>query len=566
MKIIVLLVLCWNLSTVELLSSLDSGMRIDKCIGLMKNNEPLTRRTALGVIAMTKHDSINQELLALAIKQAQSAEEFDKTASLLALSPNRDMWCEQLYQVKSGQVLAAATQAAAAMMHVLSHEDVENIPIGDVKGRQAKAFNASFTASINTSLVLKMLQSKSTLIKEYALIAAAYLPNNAFDQAVTEMDSKSGIVPGAKLLYFARSKMDLDPSLLEMAMGRLSKQPAILRSPNGDVMNNVIRLPAVLFASEALGIHQSPAHLDHLYAALEHKDLRVQIEAAKAIGRIADPSSVELLLEKIADKRSRLWPLQIQLLDSLGKIPDVKSIPVLIKMLEQNQGRMRLHIVYALNAIKGNKSTYQNAKQWSQWWTEQAATFTVDASRSKQFRQTYLPIDMHVPSNGDFYGLPIYSDRLCFVVDTSYSMKGDRIANLREQLTMSIESLEKSVFFNLVDFGGKVKIYYEGDLCQDTQGLTDYVAAMTLSGGTRSFDSMEVGMQIGPVDTIYFLSDGRPIASQLNNWKDIHTTLSLQNRYRPISIFSVSFSAGQQSATEMKRMSRCNDGRSYEIE
>ena len=250
----------------------------------------------------------------------------------------------------------------------------------------------------------------------------------------------------------------------------------------------------------------------------------------------------------------------------MARIPAVKSIPALIKLLDQSEGRVRLHIIYALNAIKGEKTTYQNAKQWSQWWSEHGETFMVDAANSKKFRDAYLPIDMHVPSNGDFYGLPIYSDRLCFVVDTSYSMKGDRIANLREQLTMSVESLDKSVFFNLVDFGGKINIYYEGDLCQDKKGLIDYVAAMPLSGGTRSFDSMEIGMQIGPVDTIYFLSDGRPIASQLNKWPDIHAALSLQNRYRPIAIFSVSFSAGKQNAIEMQRMSRCNDGQSHEIE
>ena len=566
MKIVLLLILCSCLSSAELLSDLDSGMNINRCMELMTSKEQATKRTAFGVIALTKHGTISKEMLSLAMKQAQSEQEFDKTATLLALSPDRDVWCEQLYQVKAGQALAAAVQAAGAMMYMLSHEDVAGIPLGAVTERQKRPYKPAYTDNIHTALVSKMLQSKSTLVREYALIAAAYQPNAAFEQAVSEMDGKSGITPGAQLLYFARSKKALDPAFIEQVVGRLSKQPKPIRSPNGDMMNHVLRLPAMVFACEALGIHGDPAHLVHLNEALSHKDLRVQMEALKAIGRIANTKSVAVLLEHLGDKRFGLWPLQIQLLDALGKIPDTRSIPVLIEHLGESEGRIRLHIIYALNAIKGEKSSYQSAKQWSQWWSENAATFAVDAARSKQFREAYLPIDMHVPSNGDFYGLPIYSDRLCFVVDTSFSMKGDRIANLREQLSMSVESLHKSVHFNLVDFGGKIHIYYEGDLCQDKKGLLEYVTGMPLSGGTRSFDSMEIGMQIDPVDTIYFLSDGRPIASQINKWPGIHAALSLQNRFRPIAIFSVSFSAGKQMAVEMQRMSRCNDGRSHEIE
>ncbi len=561
----------------DLLSDLSSKgfSETNKAIGLIKTSkEAITRRTAFGFLAQASHAQIDKSLIEAALKQSKYPNEFDKTASLIALSPNRDQWCEALFKIKAGQELAAAVQAASAIMQLIGQEKAARMPApkapeGDDGAKKKKKKNKkgkSFSGKINAALVLRMLESKSSAVREYAAIAAAYQPDASLDAAVAALENKSGVIAGAQLLYQANNGKALDAALLEKALGKVGKQPKSMRTPNADVMYNVIRTPVLALACEALGVQGKAVQMEALHEALYHGDVRVEIEAAKAMGRIADPSSVDVLLDKVEERKGRTWPVMIQAFDSLGLIPDKKSVQPLIHLLGKETGRLRMDITYALNSIKGEKAHYQNAKQWQNWWNEAEKDFQVDLEKTKAFRSAYLPIDMFVPVNGEFYGLPIFSDRLCFVVDTSNSMRGQKIENLREQATMSIEGLNKVVYFNMVDFGGKVEIYYGGELCQDKKGLIKYVSEMDLSWATRSIDSMEAGMEIGPVDTIYFLSDGAPYETQIKDWGDIHASIDFINRYRPIAMFTVSFSAGKANAVQMERLARWNSGRSHEIE
>ena len=366
---------------------------------------------------------------------------------------------------------------------------------------------------------LKFLQSKSSTVQELALTAAAYVPDPQFEGFFAEIDDKKGAVSGLKLLYQVNMDKEIDPALVEVAFGRTSKQPSPVRGPNMDMMYQVLFVPAMASACEALGLRGKDDYLKLIHEeAFEAKDIRIRIEAIRAMGRIGSASSLELLWDMV-DSKKHSWPEMMVVFEALGQIPDAKSFQLLIDRLEDETGRLRLHIVYALNSIRGEKSHLQRANQWQEWWDKAKETYKPDIEKTKAFRASYRVIDMFVPVNGEFYGLPIFSDRLCFVVDTSASMKGDKIANLREQTEWSIEGLTKVVQFNLVDFGGLIKIFYEGGLCNDKKGMIEYVKNMPMSFATRSLDAMEAGMEIDIVDTIYFLSDGAPVQTQIRKWE-----------------------------------------------
>ena len=576
--LIICLVLCCfpSAPAEELLSDISSRIADDgQLLALCDHKDDITARTALGILIERGQAKIDEKLLSAAIKLSQRPNGFEKVASLIAISAKRKEWTELLYSTRTGKGLAAAVQAASAVMTMVSNEKSDRIPGlpgGGGAGKKKKKKNnnkagAAFSGGIDNDIVLRMLKDKSSMVQEFALIAAAYFPSKAFDAAVNELDEKKGAISGLKLLYDVKAGSGVNAELVERAFGRLSKQAKPIRGPNVDMMYQVLHLPAIAPACEALGLSGKDTHVALIHEeAFEHTDVRVQIEAAKAMGRIGSATSVPVLIERIEGRKNKSWPVMIAVLDAIGMIPDTTSFQPLIDYLEDEEGRLRLNIVYALNSIRGEKSHLQNSKQWQTWWDENKETFKVDVEKTKAFRAAYMPIDMHVPVNGEFYGLPIYSDRLCFVVDTSNSMKGDKIANLREQTEWAIDSLTPPVHFNLVDFGGKIKIYYSGGLCQDKKGCVEYVKAMPMSYATRSLDSMEAGMEIDPVDTIYFLSDGAPIQTQLQNWSNIHTSIDYTNRYRPVAMFTVSFSAGKSNAVQMETLARRNAGRSKEIE
>ena len=543
---------------------------VEQCLQIVKNTkDDVTARTAFGLLAEDKSE-VSQAKLSCALELIRRPGQFEKAACIIALSPQQKAWCEGLYAARGGQELAAAAQAAIALMNMIGSEKqarIAKLPMKNNPGgkkHKNRWTNASLGGSINLDLVLKMLQSRSSRVREYAMIAAAYQPSPQLDAKVFGIEAKKGLIPALKLLYKANAKKEITLDEFKNVFDK--KSGGEIRSPGIDMMYKVFLLPSHGPACEAAGIRGNADVLKYIHESLlKHKDLRVQIEAAKAIGRIGSQDSLPILIEKIQERRKH-WPVMIQVLDSIGAIPDKQSVQPLIDMYEKEKGRLRLDVAFALCSIAGEKKTFLTYKHWQEWWDKVKDDFQVDMNKTLQFRQTHLPIDLHVPSNGEFYGLPIFSDRICFVVDTSLSMKGGKIENLRENAITTIESLNDAVYFNQVDFGGQIKIHYGGDLMQDKRSLIEYIKVMPMSWGTRSLDSIEVGMEINPVDTIYFLSDGAPIQSQITSWDGIHPSIDLTNRYRPIAVFCVSFSAGKSNARQMEKLSRSNAGKSVDIE
>ena len=576
--VIALGMLCMQLLSAEdLLSDFQARVKEDanQLIQFSKSKEDLTARSAVGVLIETLKGEPSKDTLQAVLAYSRKANRFEKTAAFIALSPARKAWCDALMKHKEGQLIAAASQAAQAIMTTLERRKLNAMPVPKPqpvdpdapakkkkKARKAKAPQSS----IDTDLVSKLLASKSPVVQELGLTAAAYFPNPQFEALLGGIEDKKGAVSGLKLLFQVNSGKEIDKALVDLAFGKTSKQPSPIRGPNTDMMYQVLFVPAMAAACEALGLRGKDDYVDLIHEeALEHKDIRVQIEALRALGRIGSNKSIDLLIERIESKRTS-WPVMIAVFEAAGQIPNAKLVQPLIDRLEKEKGRLRLHIVYALNSIRGEKSHLQKSKQWQEWWDKAQESFKPDMEKTQTFRASYRVIDMFVPVNGEFYGLPIFSDKLCFVVDTSLSMKGDKITNLREQTNFTIDGLSKVVQFNLVDFGGLIKIYYPGGLCNDKKGMKEYVEKMPMSYATRSLDAMEAGMEIDPVDTIYFLSDGAPVQTQIRKWGGIHASVNFTNRYRPIAMFTVSFSAGKSNAVQMKKLADLNEGKSSEIE
>jgi len=171
-----------------------------------------------------------------------------------------------------------------------------------------------------------------------------------------------------------------------------------------------------------------------------------------------------------------------------------------------------------------------------------------------------------VQPNGYFYGLFIYSDRFCFVVDTSNSMRRERIDSLRSEMATTIKDMARHVQYNIVDFGGNIVTMHEGGLTHDRAKGLERVKTMPLTGGTRSFDAMERAALLYEVDTLMFLSDGAPIRGQFDSWENIRSALFLQTRFYPLAVFSIDFNAGKGNLDNMKGMADEHYGQSESIE
>lgn len=465
---------------------------------------------------------------------------------------------------------SAHALAAATLATIYSHAYITNpgeycSARNDLKdSKAAKRHKKKTLAEIPNSL----LSSRQSATLDLALVAAAFSGAPAYKQKVTDVANPRGTVAGAQLLYLARQEAEL-PQKQVVALFR-----AAMRGSTALSRQEPAPLFEPMFSGGSLacmGLAElgEPQYLPLAIQALNNRDPKVRIDAVRAIRSIGPDDAALVALSKALPKVE--WPLLVEICASLGVHPDKRVMPALIQRLDQEHGRFQLDLVHALSCIAGAQKG-RTAEAWKEWWRTHGAGFEVEPDASRKYRETTRVQDVDVPSLGYFYGLPIFSDHLVYVVDTSKSMHGARINSLRENLVSSLQSLrqtEKStlrsrsprVYFNIVDFGGDVVTMEDDGLTEDLDDGIERTQKMPMTIGTRSYDALERGIGLEGTDSIYFLSDGAPVWGQIEKWDRIVAALDLLMLYRPIAIWSVAFDPKGGNEKAMTRMSGENVGR-----
>jgi HEAT repeat protein len=501
---------------------------------------------------------------------SQKKGRFYKTALLSACQGNGMEMAGEVMKL-GNQKLAAAILATDTMGHYLHNEKIERtlyknlekarnaitggggetdegdtgVAIVAGKGvkkgagrRRGAAGKAEKKAAAEVELIRTLLGDRDPETVRLAMMAAAYSGDASLKDPVQAVAAKSPAIEGARLLFLVRAECAPEEAEIAAAFNAALRDRITVTGVSGKMADFTLDLPGGVPACQALGHLRNPNHLPLLTAALNSPDLRVQVEAARAIGRLGSPEAIPVLNQKLA---TCSWPVLVEVASALGEIPDTRSIPGLINRLKIEKGRFRLDLVHALSSIAGEQKGGK-AEDWDAWWRTAGSSFTVDDSRSKAFREKVRVQDVIIPALGYFYNLPIYSDRICFVIDTSNSMAGDRIASLRSNLRDTLLQMQKGkVSYNIVDFGGRVEIMTRTGLTSDPGKGVKRAAEMNLSVGTRSFDGLECGALLDEVDTLFFLSDGKPTVSEIDPWDEIRRALSLLHRQRPLAFFAVEF-------------------------
>lgn len=414
-----------------------------------------------------------------------------------------------------------------------------------------------------------LLRAAAPATVSMAIRAAAYAKDGSAADAVAACTTNEPRVAGARLLYAARMGHPLPDDALAAAFAPPPRAPPGLpppgaRGPRGPADNvpDVLDVPGLCPAIEALGLLGDPRHLPRILQAAAHEDPRVRLEAARAVRRF-DSDEARAFMGRWLQACD--WPVAVELADAIGEAPDKRMVPALIERLRKEQGRLRMDLVHALSCIAGEQKA-QTAEAWAGWWATNGPSFEVNAEASAAYRARTPVQRVDLVALGFFYSLPIQSDRICYVVDSSMSMKGDRIASLRRNLAESIDGLAKHVRYDIVDFGGDLTVLEADGLLEDRRKGVHRAEDMPLSLGTRAYDAMERSARIPAVDTLLFLSDGAPVRGQFNAWADILRVLTVMHRYSPIAIHSVNFDPNPANAAAMRKLAACRAGRNADVD
>ena len=520
---------------------------------VLNEQEPSLACLAVGI--MTESDRSTADYVQVLMAAAKRPDCFYQIATQVVLANQGVASAEMILQ---GSRKKEHTLLAANLLAIHSQLDMMTAA-GKPKGKKGGKNRKSGPAASVAELIKQLLGSKDRAVLELALLSAAHLGINVDEEVASLEIRRSPAAEAARLLYLAGRGQPLDNAQIEgVAAGRF-KSDKRFQEVSPALSTYAPTSHPLCYLAQALAAAGDTSHMKHLHAGLEHPDIRVQSDCAKAIETLGQPASLGPLQQALPGSA---WPARIRIYSALGAIPDPSSVPVLLDQLGRETGRFRLDCVYALSSIIG-EDKYTDLAGWRQAWQELESTFEVNRGRTSTFRKENRVVDMYVRSLGAFYQHGIYSDRLVYVVDTSASMKGEKIKDLESNLAESAASLKDPARFSILTFGGAIQMISDRlQVAAAGDAISDLLYGLKLSYATRTHDAIQMATLYGEVDTIYFLSDGAPVSGALGKWHTIIPAYRYFHRYRPIALFTVPFKAGEKNARMMKLFAEENYGQS----
>lgn len=139
-------------------------------------------------------------------------------------------------------------------------------------------------------------------------------------------------------------------------------------------------------------------------------------------------------------------------IQSLMQSGSREAVDTLVCIVGHVRGEARADVVRYLMSISG-KSEGMAHEPWQSWWRSTGTSYQPP-------REKYLSTSIEIPqgTNSFYFGLPIYAERVVFVIDTSDSMAmvDDRLNVAKRELTSAILGLPDGASFTVLTFNAAV--------------------------------------------------------------------------------------------------------------
>ncbi|MGE0607718.1 MAG: HEAT repeat domain-containing protein [Pirellulales bacterium] len=262
---------------------------------------------------------------------------------------------------------------------------------------------------------------------------------------------------------------------------------------------------------------------------------------ADALGERGGANDVAVLANLAAWKAvENSFPAQRAVTQALIGIREKKAIDALVAILQSADGQVKADIVQYLALISGQPPAAQ-ANIWAQWWEGVQESFEFPGPMNL----AGMPAPP-APGAPHYYGVPLYANRMVFVLDTSGSMKGDRIVAAVQKLNQAIDSLHPKVEFTVVVFHAQVGVWQRKLVpatSENRLAAQAFISQQQLGPATASYNALEAALNF-PAESIYFLTDGAPHGGKTDNPVEIVNVITRLNKVRRMSINAFGIGVG----------------------
>lgn len=321
---------------------------------------------------------------------------------------------------------------------------------------------------------------------------------------------------------------------------------------------------AAVRALARLGFHHDKvrAFFLSMLESSEWVDRVLALDAAKAAG------GVKLLPKVVKSLNHRKWQVRLAAVETLGALRAREGVLPLIERLDgEEERRVRDTIARVLFELTGVNCS-DNLKTWRLWWTENGKTFAVPDE------VPVLPDRSAGRTSAGFYGIPIVSERIVFLIDQSGSMSaiGEQKEHYAEKSLNRLEVAVRETLGALAKLGDRAKVNvilfhstihpWEEQMKRlgpNRKKLKSKLESQRPMGGTNIYDGLELALRMKDVDTIFLLSDGSPGQGKFVATPDILRAIRRENQTRRIAIHCVA--VGMDS--ELLRKLAAQNGGNY---
>ncbi len=356
---------------------------------------------------------------------------------------------------------------------------------------------------------------------ESAVVLYRYLSSLTYDMTYSQLVTR-----------YSSGNMQIMILEIEKAISRYSDPRAVSL-----FVRKAHEQSGVLHLTLLQGLKQAPGSLaDNLFRKLLTRgtDSRSRITAVDAAGLRGLRDMIPVLIG-FAENREESFALRCSAIRALARIPDSRSVSPLIRVHGES-GRLKAEAKNALWTITGQ--IFDSSEQYRTWWKNSMNTFVPPEKPVLHFNE-----ELHSSEGwNDFYGLPVFADRLVFIVDRSSSMGQGPLEACKKEILRIVRGMNPGKSFNVIFFNDDLsywKISREGlspATEENIEDLENYLKRIGSKGYTLTEKAMYKALAfIAPMtdlETVFLLTDGNP-----NSGADrIEANLLHLNRYMKIRI------------------------------
>ena len=276
------------------------------------------------------------------------------------------------------------------------------------------------------------------------------------------------------------------------------------------------------------------------------REITLRLAAAEALGGHAERDAARRILEDLAvDPQPRVRETAFA---SLGR-DGAEAVPFLIRRMPLETLRNRAAVADALQRLTG-RDLGRSPEAWREWFE---ATHANGGGLPRPPRGTERPRYAR-----RYYGIPVTSDRLLFILDVSGSMafKSEgrqactRLEIARRELEHTLGLLGPATRFNIITFSTSPLPFHREGLVPASRArvrkAVRFLERQGANGGTNTYAALRMAFDRFPeADTIYFLSDGSPTVGAVISQELILYRVHRWNASRRVRIHGIALLTGR---------------------